>query len=230
MTLKIDGRESDWTIVGVTRSTAGGPVVYVDSADYGYATRRVNQADSLRVVGSRHDPAAQEALAAALAQQFTDAGLRVDATRTTHAIRAQADLQFNIVVGFLVLMAFLLAIVGGLGLTTTMSINVMERIREIGVLRAIGASDKSVRVIILAEGILIGWLSFIAGGILAIPFSLLLSQQVGVALLGSPLDFTFSISGLILWFVIVTMLAVIASLGPARNASRLTIREVLAYE
>ena len=49
-------------------------------------------------------------------------------------------------------MAVLLAIVGGLGLTTTMSINVLERIREIGVLRAIGASDGSVRLIILAEG------------------------------------------------------------------------------
>ena len=49
--------------------------------------------------------------------------------------------MFTIVVAFLILMALLLAAVGGLGLTTTMSINILERVREIGVLRAIGASN-----------------------------------------------------------------------------------------
>lgn len=230
MVLTINGRENGWTIVGVTRSTAGGPVVYVDSRDYGYSTRRIDQANSVRVIMQNHDSASQEEMATRLASHFTAAGLRVDTTRTTNAIRAQADFQFNIVIGFLVLMAVLLAIVGGLGLTTTMSINVLERIREIGVLRAIGASDGSVRLIVLAEGIVIGWLSFIAGGLLSLPFSRILSHQVGMALLGSPLDYTFSSSGLILWFATVTILAVVASLGPARSASRLTIREVLAYE
>ncbi|PID85502.1 MAG: hypothetical protein CSA11_08840 [Chloroflexi bacterium] len=228
--LDINGRESAWTIVGIVRSTAGGTYVYVDSDDYGYITRSIDQADSVRIITQHHDSATQEEMAAKLAAHFIAAGLRVDTTRTTSAIRAQADFQFNIVVGFLVIMAVLLAAVGGLGLTTTMSINVLERIREIGVLRAIGASDSAVRLIVLAEGIVIGWLSFIAGGILSVPFSHILSQQVGKALLGSPLDYTFSINGLILWFIIVTVLAAVASLGPARSASRLTIREVLAYE
>ena len=230
LVLDNNGRETPWTIVGVTRSTAGGSAVYVSSEDYGYINRSIGQANSVRVIIQSHDATSQEAMASQLAAHFTAAGLRVDTTRTTSAIRSQADFQFNIVIGFLVMMAVLLAIVGGLGLTTTMSINVLERIREIGVLRAIGASDGSVRLIVLAEGIVIGWLSFIAGGILSIPFSRILSQQVGMALLGSPLDYTFSINGLLLWFIIVTVLAAVASLGPARSASRLTIREVLAYE
>ena len=230
LVLDNNGRENTWNIVGITRSTAGGPAVYVSSEEYGYINRSIDQADSVRVIIQTHDAASQEELASQLASHFTAAGLRVDTTRTTSAIRSQADFQFNIVIGFLVMMAVLLAVVGGLGLTTTMSINVLERIREIGVLRAIGASDGAVRLIVLGEGIVIGWLSFIAGGILSIPFSHILSQQVGMALLGSPLDYTFSINGLILWFVIVTVLAAVASLGPARGASRLTIREVLAYE
>jgi putative ABC transport system permease protein len=127
-------------------------------------------------------------------------------------------------------MAALLAVVGGLGLTTTMSINVLERIREIGVLRAIGASDGSVRLIVLAEGILIGWISFIFGSILALPVSRLLSDLVGNALLGSPLDYAFSYTGMIGWLIAISILGTVASLGPARSASRLTIREVLAYE
>ena len=189
-----------------------------------------DRANSIRVVTAQHDLQSQEDTAVLLSTRYQDAGLRVDGSRVTEEIRQQADFRFNIVVGFLVMMAGLLAAVGGLGLTTTMSINVLERIREIGVLRAIGASDNSVRLIVLAEGILIGWLSFAGGSLLAYPFSRILSYQVGIALLGFPLDNTFSVSGMILWLVIISVLGAAASLGPARNASRLTIREVLAYE
>lgn len=230
LTLKINGRENDWQIVGVVRSTASGPAIYLSEADYAYTNRSIDQANSVRVRGESLDQAGQEALANLLAARYQAAGVRVDSTRSTAAIRAQADFQFNIVVGFLVLMAALLATVGGLGLTTTMSINVLERIREIGVLRAIGASDGSVRLIVLAEGILIGWISFIFGSALSLPFSRLLSDLVGTALLGSPLDFAFSYSGMIGWFIAISILGTMASLGPARSASRLTIREVLAYE
>ena len=230
ITLKINGRENDWQVVGVARSTSSGPFVFVSAADYAYVTRNVDQANTVRVVTTAHDLKSQEATAVLLTTAYQNAGLRVDGSRPTEEIRQQADFQFNIVVGFLVLMAGLLALVGGLGLTTTMSINVLERIREIGVLRAIGASDGSVRLIVVAEGILIGWLSFVAGSLLALPFSRLLSQQVGNALLGFPLDYSFSFAGMVLWFAIISVLGAAASLGPARNASRLTIREVLAYE
>ena len=230
ITLNINGREDNWQVVGVARSTSSGPFVFVSAADYAYVTRSVDQANTVRIITAAHDLKSQEETAVLLSTAYQNAGLRVDGTRTTEEIREQADFQFNIVVGFLVMMAGLLAMVGGLGLTTTMSINVLERIREIGVLRAIGASDGSVRLIVVAEGILIGWLSFVAGSLLAVPFSRLLSQQVGNALLGFPLDYSFSFGGMVLWFVIISVLGAAASLGPARNASRLTIREVLAYE
>ena len=230
VTLNIDGRDTNWQIVGIARSTADGPFVFVSADDYAYVTRRIEQANSIRVVTAQHDLQSQEDTAVLLSTRYQEAGLRVDGSRVTEEIRQQADFRFNIVVGFLVMMAGLLAAVGGLGLTTTMSINVLERIREIGVLRAIGASDNSVRLIVLAEGILIGWLSFAGGSLLAYPFSRILSYQVGIALLGFPLDNTFSVSGMILWLVIISVLGAAASLGPARNASRLTIREVLAYE
>ena len=230
ITLNINGREDDWQVVGVARSTSSGPYSFVSESDYAYITRSIDQANTVRVVTTAHDLKSQEETAVRLATAYQNAGLRVDGTRPTSEIRQQGDFQFNIVVNFLVMKAALLALVGGLGLTTTMSINVLERIREIGVLRAIGASDGSVRLIVLAEGIVIGWLSFAAGSLLAVPFSRILSQQVGNALLGFPLDYTFSLGGMVLWFVIINVLGAAASLGPARNASRLTIREVLAYE
>ena len=66
-------------------------------------------------------------------------------------------------------MAVLLGVVGGLGLMGTMTINVVERSREIGVLRAVGASDRSVLLIFLAEGVLIGALSWALGVLVSLP-------------------------------------------------------------
>lgn len=228
--LDINGREETWQVVGQVRGAANGPTAYVSYDYYTYMTRQAGQATSVRVVTERHDADYQQQIAVTLAQLFQDAGIRVDGTNTTEALRDRLDYRFNIVIGFLILMAALLATVGGLGLTTTMSINVLERTREIGVLRAIGASDGAIRQIVLAEGILIGFVSWTAGSLLSTYLSRVLSEQVGLALLNAPLSYTFSYHGTLLWLAIVLFLATAASLGPARKASQLTIREVLSYE
>jgi len=112
----------------------------------------------------------------------------------------------------------------------TMSLNVLERTREIGVMRAIGASDGAVRQVFMVEGILIGMLSWLLGAGLALPLSKLLSDAVGMAFTKAPLSYIFSTNGVLLWLVVVVILASLASFLPARSASRLTVREVLAYE
>jgi putative ABC transport system permease protein len=184
----------------------------------------------LQVIGRQHDGASQEKLEAQLRQHFEAMGLEVSGTETTQVMRAENKLIFTIVVAFLVLMALLLAAVGGLGLATTMSINVLERVREIGVLRAIGASNLSVRQIVLAEGIAMGVLSWTVGTLLSVPISRFMSEQLGLALIKVPLSYQYSIVAAVVWFFVLQVVAVVASLGPARNAVRLTIREVLAYE
>ncbi|KAA0252613.1 MAG: FtsX-like permease family protein [Chloroflexi bacterium] len=127
-------------------------------------------------------------------------------------------------------MAVLLALVGGLGLMGTMSINVLERTREIGVLRAIGASNRSVALVFIREGVVIGLMSWAMGAVFAIPMTQGLNQALGQAVMGTALTYTYSMPGFWMWLGIVIFLSMLASFIPARNASRLTVREVLAYE
>jgi putative ABC transport system permease protein len=108
--------------------------------------------------------------------------------------------------------------------------NVLERTRDIGVMRAIGASDIAIVQLVIAEGVLVGVISWILGALLAWPISTLLANVVGTTMLNSPLDFVFSLDGFLVWLGGVLVLAALASFLPARNAARLTIREVLAYE
>jgi putative ABC transport system permease protein len=230
LVLDVDGREVTWRVVGIVPTESRGPALYVAYDDYAYASRTPGQVTDLKVVTRRHDAESQQEMAGLLLNHLESRGLDVSGTETTEVMRAENKFLFTIVVGFLILMALLLAAVGGLGLTTTMSINIMERVREIGVLRAIGASNLSVGRIVLAEGIAMGILSWAVGMVLSLPISRFMSEQMGLALIQVPLSYSYSLVAAILWFFVLQAVAAVASLGPARKAVRLTIREVLAYE
>jgi putative ABC transport system permease protein len=83
---------------------------------------------------------------------------------------------------------------------------------------------------VLVEGILIGIISWVIGGALAVPLSQGMGEVVGQTMVRSSLRYTFSLEGLALWLGVVVVLAGLASLLPARRASKLSVREVLAYE
>ena len=228
--LKVNGQEHPFKIVGVSLGNNFGVIIYANNPYVAEVTDRVGEADALMVTLNAHDAASVEAESVALEKHFESSGLRVSAISTMTTERAEAEVIFDGIVALLLVMAILLALVGGLGLMGTMSINVLERTREIGVLRAIGAPNRGVAQVFILEGIAIGLLSWLFGALLALPMSQGLSQAVGMAIMGAPLSFSFSVPGLWLWLAIVVLLSALASFIPARNASRLTVREVLAYE
>ncbi len=230
LVLKFGQRETSWQIVGVVQGVLVGSFAYNNYPYYAQVVRDVGKASGVQIVTAQQDVAIQLEIARALEEQFQRSGLKVASINTIADLRNTVVFQFNILTSFLLVMAVVLAIVGGLGLTGTMSINVLERVREIGVMRAIGASDGTVLRLVMVEGMLIGLLSWLVGGMVAFPVSKLLSDQIGLQLFQSPLSYTFSISGTVIWLVIVAVLASLASFLPARGASRLTVREVLAYE
>jgi len=229
--LRIDGQETRWTLVGLVESPTRRPFLYAPERALEAATGEVGRAGVLMIQGepgaSRAD---QDALAAAVRAHLEAAGVDVAATTTSGEIRATQETLFDVLVVFLSTMAVLLGVVGGLGLTGTMTINVVERAREIGVLRAVGASDAAVLRIVLAEGMLIGALSWVIGAVAALPISRLLSDALGNVFIDRPLSYAFSLPGAAAWAFIALVLAATASLLPAWRATRLAVREVLAYE
>jgi putative ABC transport system permease protein len=146
------------------------------------------------------------------------------------ATREAIRYQFDVLSIFLSVVATLLAVVGALSLMGTMSMNVQERAHEIGVMRAIGASDGAVMKVVLVEGVCVGVLSWPFGALLALPISRVLSSVIGDEFVGAPLSYTFSLSGALFWLALVSALAALASVLPAWNATRLSVRDVLSYE
>jgi putative ABC transport system permease protein len=138
--------------------------------------------------------------------------------------------QTDIFVYFMLVMASMIAIVGGLGLMGTMSINVLERTREIGVLRAIGASNFDIQSIVIVEGMIIGLISWVISIFLSIPITNVLAFGVGTAMFQSPMPVVYGATGIFVWLIFTLVLAAIASSLPAQRASKLTVKDTLAYE
>lgn len=229
--LKINGREEDWEVIGIFKFVdREGVLAYAPYEYISQMNNLVNQSYSFRLVTDQHDRAYQDAKAEELDVFFRERGFNV---RVAEAGRASLDTaveSLDTLVVFLLIMAILTAVVGAMGLTGTMGMNVLERTREIGIMRAIGADDRAVMRTIIAEGFVIGFMSFVLAIILSIPFTYLLSTIVSLAVFETPIDVIFTFTGYGIWFGLVLVLSVVASIVPARNAARLTIREVLSYE
>lgn len=231
--VKLPGQtEKPWKVVGVFRfvSISDDPLAYANLDFIGAQTHLRNQATSYRVVSQLHDPAAQTTLARQINAYLTDRNFSVQNVQTGSRRQELATQGIDILIIFLLIMALLTACVGSIGLTGTMSINVLERTREIGVMRTIGAVDRVIMQSVIIEGLVIGLITWILAILVSFPISYVLLQIIGAAMAGSNLVLSITPLGSLYWLGIVVVLSVVASIMPARNAARLTINEVLAYE
>ena len=233
LTLRINGDEYHWRIVGVTETfqpPLAPAILYVNQAALWQQLGHHNQTDTLRFLTVDHGAATHLSVAQVLEARLTTAGIGIRSTRTSTEDRRIFGERFTIITSVLLIMSFLLATVGSLGLMGTMSINVLERKREVGVMRAIGATTASILQIFVIEGVIIGALSWLGGFIASFPISYFMSIQIGMTFAKQPLTYIYDGRGPFMWLAIVMSVAAVASLVPARNAANLLVRETLAYE
>jgi len=229
--MRINGRDEVWQVIGIFKFVdQEGVLGYAPFEYISEMNKQANRAFSYRVVTQQHDRAYQDAKAEELDKYMRDQGYKVRVAQAGSASLDTAVESLDILVVFLLIMAILTAVVGSMGLTGTMGMNVLERTREIGITRAIGADDRAVMRTVIAEGIVIGLISFGMAIILSVPFTYGLSTIVSLAVFQTPIAVVFTYLGYAIWLGLVLVLSTVASILPARNAARLTIREVLAYE
>jgi putative ABC transport system permease protein len=226
ITLRIGAEAEKWRVVGIDREPMAPPrIIYVPISSVVAAARanltRIALADSTEASLER----AREALDRSLQQE----GI--------HRANAGSTAEFRIAVGqhmlmfyvFLVLAALIIAGVGGLGLTTIMGINVLERRREIGILRAIGATPKLVKAMLIVEGVTVALIAWVVAVLLSWPLSTALAEMMGRSMHGA-FDFRVAPLGIAGCLATLCFLAALASVLPAESGLRLTVQEALAYE
>lgn len=227
--LTMRGEESDWRIVGIAEGQLFGSIIFFDRPALAESLGAEGLATQLVARTDVHTEQSQEQLAAGLETGLEAAGFRVSGSETQIAQRETVAGQLGILVTFLVIMAALLATVGVIGLTGTMTINVLESTREIGVMRSIGAAHRSIFGIYITEAVVVGMMAWILGAILSWPLSVGLVRVLADAM-GVNLAYRFSWAGLGIWLVAVVVIAAVASLIPAWSAARVSVRDAIAYE
>ena len=232
LTIRIGKDDHPFTVVGIYQMAGNviPPLLYTNDEYLAKIQGGPRMIYYGRVLTEDHSPAGQKKMADMLKARLEAAGISIGGVQTGTEIVQQSSFSINILIYVLLVMAVLIAIVGGLGLMGTMGMNVMERTREIGVMRSLGAVDLSIMQLVVVEGMIIGVVSWVLGALFSIPITYGLNYILGVALLNVPMDYAFSPSGLIIWVLIVIFLSALASILPARNAVRLTVRDILAYE
>jgi putative ABC transport system permease protein len=202
--------------------TVGGMALYLDWEQ------------ASRLVGIEHPhalavtprPGEEEAFESALTGYCARQGLLLQ-----HNIDFAA-LIYRVVRGVRVLvvgMVALIFLVAGLGVINTLTTNILDQTRELGILRALGMKRQQLGKLILAQALVLAVVSCLSGT----PAGVLLSYLMNLAtpgLLGHHVPFRIHT-----WYVIVcvlglSVLAVLAALVPARRAARLAVIDALRYE
>jgi ABC-type antimicrobial peptide transport system permease subunit len=134
---------------------------------------------------------------------------------------------FLMIQGVLSAVAGLIALVGALGLLTTLSMSVFERQKEIGVMRSIGAGSSTVAIQFLTEGLVVGVIAWLVGIPLMILIQFALLEITGF---NETFPFQISVTALVIGLLGMLVITTIASLWPSLGAARKTVSDILRYQ
>jgi len=228
--LSVGGKPTTWRVAGIAQERGGGSGgTYVTAEGFAEATGQPQRVNQLRIATNSHDEQTREAVANAVDEILTDAGVEVRSAASVSQSEAAAEGHTGPIILVLLAIAIAMAVVGCIGLASTMSANILERTREFGVMHAIGARPKDVRRIVVAEGIFMALASCLVAVIPTLGLTAVMGAGLGNLFMDAPLPYRISILAAGIWTALVILGAVLATEAAATRASRLTVREALAY-
>ena len=229
MQLFVGGKPTTWRVVGIVEEREGGGGVYVTAEGFADALGQPPRVNQLRIATDSHDEQTRTAVAVAIDEILTDAGVEVESAASVSRSEAITEGHLGPVIMIVLAIAVAMGVVGGIGLASTMSANILERTREFGVMHAIGARPERVRRIVTAEGIFLALTSVLVAVFPALALTAVLGAGLGNLFFSAPLPFRVSMLAAGIWLALVILGAVLATEAAAARASRLTVREALAY-
>lgn len=225
--LVVEGRRARWTVVGVVEEVAAPATAYVSSA--AFVERTGQPLRGLRIAtGSGHDAEGTRAAIATIERSLAAAGVGVVASVPLELLYNAMGEHVVVLIRSLLGLALLMAFVSALALGSNMSTSVVERMREIGVMQAIGARPRQVRSMVLIEGLFVTLLSLPLAYLLAVPFAATVGYVIGQLSFAIPLPLDLSWLAMIAWALGALLVATLASLVPARAATRRSVTDALA--
>jgi putative ABC transport system permease protein len=223
--LRVGHRSLRLQLQGVVRELLTPGAAYVLPRTLAQAVEAGEGSNALRVALA--DAAQAEVVAQAGVLALQRQGWATRLVITEQRLAAAQGGHVFILVGALGFIAVLMAVVGLLGLASALGTAVVERSRELAVMRALGARGATLMQSLLIEGVLTGGISWLLALALAWPLSASVGQVLA-AISAQPLVLRLSPGGAALWLACVLLGAALVSWWPATQAARLTVRQALS--
>ena len=189
-----------------------------------------NAVSSIVVANDSLGPGAQLELIQRVRSVLEAQSMAVSSTQLLVENRRVTEDHLLMIVQFLGVMGWVMIAIGGMALSSTMSLAVLERTREIGVLRAIGAGHSAILRMIQAEGFVIALLGWVVALPLSVPISSALAFAFSRIMLPVPVRWLPAADGLAQWLAVVVVVSLVSCSWPALRAMRVSVRAALAYE
>jgi putative ABC transport system permease protein len=211
------------TVVGIFEPNALLNDYAVSIATYdANVAQQLDSAVFLKYAPGVDQAAARAGVEALVARDYPSVDVN-DQEQTKQAYVMQVDQIFAIVYVLLILSVFISAF----GIVNTLGLSIYERIRELGLLRAVGMSKRQVKRMIRVEAVIIAVLGALLGLVVGILFGWALQRalsDVGISQLAIP------VAQLVFMLIVAALIGVIAAILPARRASRINVLEAITYE
>lgn len=226
--LLIDGQPRRFVIVGIAGDSLQ-PIGYLPRSTLD-ARAGDTLASTLTVATDATSVALQLDLVRRLRATFDEAGMPVSGSRLQAEDRRITEDHLVMVVDFLGAMGLVMLVVGGIGLASTMSIAVLERQRELAVMRAIGAPHGTIMKLVQAEGLVITLLAWAAAVLLSVVVAVVLAEAFGRILFPVPMPWWPDPGGALRWLLVMLAISLVACAWPAWRAARAPVARALGYE
>ena len=230
--LSLGAKAETFQVIGVVHDLNGGlgtigvALTPIDQL-YEFEDRPAGLASGFMIGTEDHSQKAVDETANRLDDKLTGEGLAPVVTTNAQNIKRNQN-QFQVLYLLLYAVSAIVALVGILGLFNTLTTSVLERRREIGVLRSLGATGVRVAAVFWIEGLALAGIAWALAVVLGLPAAYGFISLIGAVLIN--IGFAFNPLNLLPMLIFTFVIATLASVIPALSAARLRVAETLRYE
>jgi putative ABC transport system permease protein len=228
VTVTTAGGEMDLQIIGIDRSQQdGGRAFYVPLRWLQQATGWADATNMLWLSMSPADEGAVDRSTNGVEDALSTAGYRV-APEKLYSLKAENKAANDAILNMIIVVGGVVVAIGMVGLVNAITMNVIERTREIGILRCVGARARDIRRAFAAESVV----QAVVGWVIGLPLGFLLSwglARLTLTIMGLEIATVFDVGTSLIVLAVTVVLAALIVIGPVRRATRINTGDALRY-